>query len=61
MQESVIPKQQQYTFVLVDTWWYWVSVEWYWLVDGGTGSVKAVLGQYKAVRAESILCQLEKV
>ena len=40
MQESVIPKQQQYRLVLVDTCWYPVSMEWYWLVLGGTGSVE---------------------
>ena len=54
--------------VLIDTWWYWVSMERYWLIYDGTGSVeggtgcylavlgqkKAVLGQYKVVRAESI-------
>ena len=39
MQESVIPKQQLYRLVFVDTWWYRVSIEWYWLVLGGTGSV----------------------
>ena len=47
----------------------------YWLIYDGTGSVeggtgwylvvlgqqKAVLGKYKVVRAESILCQVEKV
>ena len=40
VQESVFPKQQQYRFVLVDTWWYRVSMECYWLVLGGTGSVE---------------------
>ena len=34
--------QQQYRLVLVDTWWYQVSMEWYLLVLGGTG------GQWKA-------------
>ena len=59
MQESVIPKQQQYRLVLVDTWWYRVSMEWYWLVFGGTGSVESgtslymmVLGQYGAVMVD---------
>ena len=42
MQESVIPKQQQYRLVMVDTWWYWVSMEWYWLIYDGTGSVEGV-------------------
>ena len=65
----------QYRSVLIDTWWYWVNMERYWLIYDGTGSAeggtvrylvvlgqkKAVLGQYKAVRAESILCQVEKV
>ena len=56
MQKSVIPKQQQYRLVLVDTWWYWVSMEWYWLIYDGTGSVwgntwsyLVVLDQYRAV------------
>ena len=56
MQKSVIPKQQQNRLVLVDTWWYWVSMEWYWLIYDGTGSVEGgsgwylvVLGQQKAV------------
>ena len=56
MQESVIPKQQQYRLVLVDACWYQVSMEWYWLVLGGTGSVEGgtglymmILGQYRSV------------
>ena len=56
MQKSVIPKQQQYRLVLVDTWWYWVSMNRYWLiydgigsVEGGTGWYLVVLGQYEAV------------
>ena len=56
MQESVVPKQKQYRLVLVDTWWYWVSMEWYWLIYDGTGSEEGgsgcyllVLGQEKAV------------
>ena len=56
MQESVIHKQQQNRLVLVDTWWYWVSIEWYWLIYDGAGSVEGgsgwylvVLGQYEAV------------
>ena len=62
MQESVISNSNN-------------SMGLYWLTLGGTGSVwsgygwylvvlgqwKAALGQYKAVRAESILCQVEKV
>ena len=46
----------QYKAVLVGFCWYWVCIGRYWLVHGGTGSVKAVaswylmvLGQYKAV------------
>ena len=35
--------------VLVDTWWYWVSMEWYWLIYDGTGSVKGGSGWYLAV------------
>ena len=56
MQKSAIARQQQYRLVLVDTWWYWVSIEWYWLIYDNTGSVEGgsgwylvVLGQYKAV------------
>ena len=58
----------QYRAVPVGTWWYWVSRRRYWLIHDGTGSVwggtgwylvvlgqmKKVLGQYNAVRAESI-------
>ena len=25
--------------VVVGTWWYWVSIEWYWLIYDGTGLV----------------------
>ena len=46
MQKSVIPKQQQYRLELVDTWWYWVSMEWYWLIYDGTGSVEGGSGWY---------------
>ena len=49
MQESVIPKQQEYRLVLVDTWWYWVSMERYWLIYDGTGSVEGSTGQYTMV------------
>ena len=56
MQESVVPKQKQYRLVLVDTWWYWVSMKRYWLIYDGTGSVEGgtgwylvVLGQWEAV------------
>ena len=44
VQESVIPKQQQYRLVLVYTWWYWVSIEWHWLVLGGAGSEEGGTG-----------------
>ena len=40
MQESVVPKEKQYRLVLVDTWWYWVSMKRYWLIYDGTGSVE---------------------
>ena len=60
MQESVIPKQQQYRLILVDTWWYQVSMERYWLkydgtgsVEGGTGRYLTVLGQKKAVLVDT--------
>ena len=52
----LVPKQKQYRLVLVDTWWYWVSMKWYWLIYDGTGSVEGgsgwylvVLGQWEAV------------
>ena len=32
--------------VLVVTWWYWVSRRPYWLVHGGTGSVKCLYVVY---------------
>ena len=47
MQKSVIPKQQEYRFVLADTWWYWVSMERYWLIYDGTGSAEG--GRYCSV------------
>ena len=41
---------------MVDTWWYLVSMEWHWLIYGGTRSVEGgtgryimVLGQYGAI------------
>ena len=43
MQKSAIPKQQQYRLVLVDTWWFWVSMEWYWLIYDDTGSVEGIV------------------
>ena len=43
------PKQQQYRLVLVDTWWYWVSMEWYWLIYDGTGSVEGGCSWYLVV------------
>ena len=46
----------QYRAVLVGSWWFWVSIGWYWLIYDGTGSVEGrtgwylvVLGQYKLV------------
>ena len=60
MQKSVIAKQQQYRLVLVDTWWYWVSMERDWLIYDGTRSVEdgdswylVVLGQKKAVLVDT--------
>ena len=44
MQEPVVPKQKQYRLVLVDTWWYWVSMKRYWLIYDGTGSVEGGTG-----------------
>ena len=60
MPKSVIPKQQQYRLVRVDTWWYWVSMERYWFIYDGTGSVEGgtglymmVLGQYRSVLVDT--------
>ena len=46
--------------VLVDTWWYWVSMERYWFIYDGTGSVwvntcwyLVVLDQYMAVMVDT--------
>ena len=54
------PKQQQYKLALADTWWYWVSMEWYWLIYDGTGSVEGgtdwylvALGQYGVVLVDT--------
>ena len=35
--------------VLVGTWWYWVSMERYWLIHDGTGSVEGGTGWYLMV------------
>ena len=43
------PKQHQYGLVLFDTWWYWVSMEWYWLLYDGAGSVEGGSGWYLVV------------
>ena len=50
----------QYRSVLVDTLWYWVSIERYWLIYDGTGSVwvntcwyLVVLDQYMAVMVDT--------
>ena len=52
MQESVVPKQKQYRLVLVDTWWYWVTMGRYWLVHGGSGSVWGCTGWYMVVLSQ---------
>ena len=46
----------QYRAALFGTWWYWVSMEWNWLiydgtrsVEGGTGQYLMVLGQYNSI------------
>ena len=46
--------------VLIDTWWYWVNMERYWLlhdgtgpVGGGTGWYLMVLGQKKAILVDT--------
>ena len=35
--------------VLIDTRWYWVSMERYWLIYDGTGSVEGGTGWYLMV------------
>ena len=52
MQKSAIARQQQYRLVLVDTWWYWVSIEWYWLIYDGAGSVEGATGLFLVVLGE---------
>ena len=39
----------QYRAVMVDTWWFWVSMEWYWLIYDDTGSVEGGSGWYLVV------------
>ena len=50
----------QYRSVLIDTWWYWVNMERYWLIYDGTGSAEGgtvwylvVLGQKKAILVDT--------
>ena len=50
----------QYRSVLVDTLWYWVSMERYWFIYDGTALVRVdtcwylvVVGQYRAVMVDS--------
>ena len=38
----------QYRPVLVDTWWYWVSIERYWFIYNGT-DYWVSMGQYLLV------------
>ena len=39
----------QYMTILAGTWWYWVSMSWYYLVLSGTGSV---MGFYVYIEEE---------
>ena len=55
MHESVIPKQKMYRLVFVDTWWYRVSIEWYWLELGGTGSVEGGTGSVEGTKGRKYL------
>ena len=50
----------QYKSVLINTWWYWVNMERYWLIYDGTGSAEGgtvrylvVLGQKKAILVDT--------
>ena len=50
----------QYRSVLIDTLWYWVNMERYWLIYDGTGSAEGgtvrylvVLGQKKAILVDT--------
>ena len=38
--------------VLIDTWWYQVSMERYWLIYDGTGSVEGGTSQYLMVLSQ---------
>ena len=40
----------QYRSILVDSWWFWVSMERYWLmIYDGTGSLEGGTGWYLVV------------
>jgi len=39
----------QYRAALFGTWWYWVSIGWYWLIYNGAGSVQGGTGRYLVV------------
>ena len=45
----------QYKLVLIDTWWYWVNMERYWLLYDGTGSVEGSTGRYLVVLGQCIM------
>ena len=52
MQKSVLKYRRVQKLVLVDTWWYWVSMEWHWSIYDGTGSVEGNTGRYLVVLSQ---------
>ena len=45
----VMVSMERNRLVLVDTWWYWVSMGRYWLIYEGTGTVESSSGWYLVV------------
>ena len=41
---------------MVVTWWYCISIGWYWSVLGGTGRYLVILDQNRAVLVASVIC-----
>ena len=46
---SKVMRSSQYRSVLIDTWWYWVNMERYWLIYDGTGSAEGGTVRYLVV------------
>ena len=45
----------QYRSVLIDTWWYWVNMERYWLIYDGTGSAEGDTVRYLVVLGQKAI------